>query len=80
MTRERVVIWAGPRFSPDGAKGVSLHQNANEVILQVTTEQGYASLVLEPKRDLATLVEAVQILVAQVVSGQRRKGAKKASR
>lgn len=80
MTKERVQIWTAPRFSPDGKKGVSLHQNANEVILQVTTEQGFATVVLEPERDLATLVEAVQILVAQVVSGQRSKGAKKTSR
>lgn len=81
MTREEVVIWAGPS-SPDKTKGIALVRDAstNKAILMVMNDQGYSSLVLEPTRDLATLVEAVQILVAQVVSGQRRKGAKKASR
>lgn len=97
MTKKRTEFWVGPRYSPlKNKKGVSLVVgNANELILEVVNEQGFAVLVLEPKRDLATLIEAVQVLMAQVVSQQnravvrdllegapqkRRQGAKKKSR
>jgi hypothetical protein len=71
--------WAREKLTDDIS--VTLTQTGTEVILTVKNCQGYASVVLEPDRDLPVLVEAVRALIGKVIYPKKRsKGAPKKSR